>query len=320
MKKIYFFILMLYSTSALMAQTTDAINYQAVIRNSSGQLLVNTTVGVQVSILQGSAQGTVSYVETHTVSTNANGLMSFPIGTGAAATGTYASIDWSLKPYYVSIALDLTSGNSYMPYSTTGLHSVPYALQAKKADVLTNPLEAGAGISITDNNVSIADGKTINNVKVWDGSSWVNKAVSVSSGTVGNGQAFNHRDPYLGLSYQIALRGIYPSRNGADPFVGEIMLFAGSYAVNGYALCEGQLLLIQAYQLLYTVLGTTYGGDGVTTFALPDLRSRTPVHAGQGPGLSPIQLGEKSGSENVTLTIPNLPAHEHTTTVTFPAP
>lgn len=89
------------------------------------------------------------------------------------------------------------------------------------------------------------------------------------------------------------------------------MMFAGNFAPRGWALCDGQLLSIAQNQALFSLLGTTYGGDGRTTFALPDLRGRAPIHAGQGPGLSPRQLGERSGTESVTLTVNQMPAHNH---------
>jgi microcystin-dependent protein len=97
-----------------------------------------------------------------------------------------------------------------------------------------------------------------------------------------------------------------------DPFIGEIRMFAGNFAPRGWALCDGQILPISGNESLFSLLGTTYGGDGRTTFALPDLRGRTPIHAGQGPGLTNRRLGEKGGVENVLLTINQLPSHTHT--------
>jgi microcystin-dependent protein len=93
--------------------------------------------------------------------------------------------------------------------------------------------------------------------------------------------------------------------------LGSIMLFAGNFAPKGFALCQGQLLSIAQNTALFSILGTTYGGDGRVTFALPDLRGRAPVQQGQGPGLSPISLGEVSGVQSVTLLQTNLPPHTH---------
>lgn len=87
-----------------------------------------------------------------------------------------------------------------------------------------------------------------------------------------------------------------------EAFIGTILLFAGNFAPRGWALCHGQQLSIQQNAALFSILGTTYGGDGVRTFALPDLRGRVAVGWGGGPGLSPCELGERGGAESVTLT------------------
>ena len=97
----------------------------------------------------------------------------------------------------------------------------------------------------------------------------------------------------------------------ADPFLGQLMTVGFNFPPRGWALCEGQLLPISQNQALFSLLGTIYGGDGRTTFALPDLRGRTIVGEGQGAGLSNIQLGAKGGIERVTLSTANLPAHNH---------
>lgn len=97
-----------------------------------------------------------------------------------------------------------------------------------------------------------------------------------------------------------------------DPFIGQIILFAGNFAPSGWALCNGQLLPIAQNTALFSILGTTYGGDGRTTFALPDLRGRVPVHPGQGAGLSNYTIGQAAGTEMVTLTQNQMPIHGHT--------
>lgn len=98
----------------------------------------------------------------------------------------------------------------------------------------------------------------------------------------------------------------------SEPFVGEIRMFAGNFAPRGWAFCDGQLLAVSQNDALFSLLGTIYGGDGRTTFGLPDLRGRIPIHAGTGPGLSPRRLGAKGGAEKVTLTVNQLPSHGHT--------
>lgn len=98
----------------------------------------------------------------------------------------------------------------------------------------------------------------------------------------------------------------------SEPYLAEIRIFGFNFAPRGWALCDGQILPINQYQSLYSLLGTTYGGDGRTSFALPDLRGRVPVHEGQGASLSNRGLGEKSGEEAVYLVTQQLPSHSHT--------
>jgi microcystin-dependent protein len=96
-----------------------------------------------------------------------------------------------------------------------------------------------------------------------------------------------------------------------DPYLATISIFAGNFAPRNWMFCQGQLLSIAEYSALYALIGTTYGGDGQVTFALPDLRGRVGVHQGQGPGLSNYTIGEMAGTENITLLSTNLPAHNH---------
>ncbi len=93
----------------------------------------------------------------------------------------------------------------------------------------------------------------------------------------------------------------------SQPFLGQIIAFGGNFAPRGWAKCEGQLLAINQNQALFSILGTTYGGDGRTTFGLPDLRGRSMVGPGTGPGLSPVQLGQRGGTQTTTLNATNIP-------------
>ena len=97
----------------------------------------------------------------------------------------------------------------------------------------------------------------------------------------------------------------------SEPFIGEIIMFAGNFAPKGWMFCQGQILSIAQNTALFSILGTTYGGDGVTTFALPNLSGRYPMQQGQGPGLTQRTLGEQGGSETVTLISTQMPAHTH---------
>jgi len=97
----------------------------------------------------------------------------------------------------------------------------------------------------------------------------------------------------------------------SNPYIGEIRMFGGSFAPAGWALCQGQLMPIAENDVLFQLIGTTYGGDGQETFALPDLQGRVPVHNGQSPGTSTYIIGEKTGVEAVTLTAQQIPIHAH---------
>ncbi len=97
----------------------------------------------------------------------------------------------------------------------------------------------------------------------------------------------------------------------SEPFIGEIRMFGGNFAPRSWALCDGQLLAISQNDALFSLLGTIYGGDGTTTFGLPDLRGRIPIHQGSGPGLTSRQIGTKGGSETVAITTSHAPSHGH---------
>ena len=101
-----------------------------------------------------------------------------------------------------------------------------------------------------------------------------------------------------------------------DEYLGMIKIFGGNFAPRGWAMCQGQLLSISQYTALFAILGTTYGGNGQVTFALPDMRGRAPIGFGQGAGLSDYELGETLGKESTTLTLNNLPPHNHPMTGT----
>jgi microcystin-dependent protein len=135
-----------------------------------------------------------------------------------------------------------------------------------------------------------------------------------STGSQGGGQPFGNLQPSLSLQYVIAGSGVYPSSglySGGGGFIGEIRTFSGNFEPNGYLAADGRLLAISGNDALFAVLGTTYGGDGVNTFALPDLRGRTIIGAGQGSGLSNRSLGSTAGTEQVSLAVAQLPPHDH---------
>lgn len=115
----------------------------------------------------------------------------------------------------------------------------------------------------------------------------------------------------VGFSVSVLAQTYSATVKADEPFVGEVRWFAGNFAPRGWAKCDGQLLPINQYQALFSLLGTIYGGDGRTTFALPDMRGRSMLSFGSGPGLTPKGLGAKSGQESVILNNAQIPEHNH---------
>ena len=138
MKKITtaFILLMLYNSiyAVIPASPPQKISYQAVVRNSTNALVTNQPVGVKLTILQGSVTGTPVFAETHTPTTNANGLISITIGTGTPAINGLIDVDWAAGPYFIKTEIDPAGGTAYSITSTSELLSVPYALHAKQSE------------------------------------------------------------------------------------------------------------------------------------------------------------------------------------------
>ena len=130
------------------------------------------------------------------------------------------------------------------------------------------------------------------------------------TGVTGNGASFSQLEPSLSMTYLIAVGGIYPG-NADAVTIGQVAAFAGSFVPVGWRVADGSLMTIASNPDLYGLIGTTYGGDGVTTFGLPDLRGRTIVGVGAGPGLDPVTLGESFGSSSTVLTLGQLAGHDH---------
>ena len=133
MRKLYLFLLFILATFAVMAQAPQKMTYQAVVRNSANALIVDQNVSARISIVQGSATGTVVYAELHHVTTNANGLMTVEIGGGTPTTGNFANINWANGPFFLLTEIDPAGGSSYLVSSMQQLLSVPYALYAQEA-------------------------------------------------------------------------------------------------------------------------------------------------------------------------------------------
>ncbi|AUP78903.1 hypothetical protein [Flavivirga eckloniae] len=137
MKRIFTIAAVFLFTAITWAQSPEKMTYQAVVRDASNVLVANQTVGTQISIIQGSVNGTTVYVETHVPNSNANGLISLEIGSGTIVSGAFNSIDWSKGPYFIKIETDPKGGTTYTIKGTSQLLSVPYALHAKTAETIS---------------------------------------------------------------------------------------------------------------------------------------------------------------------------------------
>ena len=131
MKKSLIFILGIWANLLLLGQSPGTFSYQAIIRNANQQLVSNTSIGLKISIIQGSITGIPVYVERHLPTTNINGLVTLEVGNGTVLTGSFSSIDWANGPYYIKTETDLNGGSNYTIVGTSQLLSVPYALYAK---------------------------------------------------------------------------------------------------------------------------------------------------------------------------------------------
>ena len=387
MKKIYTLIFGIILSASLFAQAPDAFNYQAVVRDGEGDEIANTTVGLQISILQGSENSSPIYVESFSPETNSLGLISVEVGMGTVVSGDFESINWGDGPYFVKSAVDPAGGNSYTDLGASQLVSVPYALMAAKAEMAVTAESAAsageavnaqtainaqtaanadmaamaneavyadtafyadtadfavkadhantAGYAEAAGNVFDGDYNSLNNLPSWndtidmrldsamflsgtaesgnlvtyDGMNWIAKDIRLAN--TGGNQPISIVQPYLAVNYCIALVGIYPSRNW-DPFIGTIGIFGFNFAPRGWAQCNGALLPISQNSALFSLVGTYYGGDGRTTFGIPDLRGRVALNQGNGPGLTNYNIGSKGGSENVTISVFQMPSHSHT--------
>ncbi|RYY55788.1 MAG: hypothetical protein EOO09_09005, partial [Chitinophagaceae bacterium] len=167
MKLIYSLLLIFAATTSAMAQTPQSLNYQAIARNASGQIIPSQSVGIRFSILNGSATGSALYTETHTTTTNKFGLFTLGIGNGTPVTGTFPLIDWSTGDKFLRVEVSPAGGSNYTIQGSTQLLSVPYALYAERTrlfagnntinvngNTITANYQAGTAISINGNTIS----------------------------------------------------------------------------------------------------------------------------------------------------------------------
>jgi hypothetical protein len=213
MKLFLSFVVSFFLAVIVVAQSPQKLSYQAVVRNDLGKVVQNSNVGIRISVLQGSATGTVVYTETHTAVTNINGLLSVAIGTGVS-TGNFESIDWSQGPYFLKNETDPTGGTDYTITGVSQLLSVPYALYSEKANVdgSETKVVSGTNVSVSGNGtvatpyvISNAGYPQNNKVIITSSQSWVVPA-SVSkikvelwgaSGGGGGGGAYTYSYSYI---------------------------------------------------------------------------------------------------------------------------
>ncbi len=182
-------ILLLFSSNCF-SQTQKGINYQAVARNSSGDLLANKQIGIRFTLIQGPLPGTNIYIETHTISTNQLGLFTAIIGKGEKISGDFSSIDWKVKDIFLKIEIDPNGGTNFSEIGTTLLQAVPYALIAEKAanDNDTNPVNELQNLIVNGNQLSITNGNTITIPNSGEGGDhWGSQTVATDLSLEGNG-------------------------------------------------------------------------------------------------------------------------------------
>jgi hypothetical protein len=177
MKKLYTLIVVLLITVTSFAQAPNKMSYQAIVRDINNNLLADTTVGTQISILQGSASGTAVYVETINTATNTNGLVTFEIGTGTPVSGDFSTIDWGADTFFLKTETDSTGGSNYTITGTSQMLSVPYALYAKTSgSSMPGPqgIQGEQGLKgDTGDTGLLSSGTATGNTPYWDGTSWV---------------------------------------------------------------------------------------------------------------------------------------------------
>jgi len=155
-------------------------------------------------------------------------------------------------------------------------------------------LTATSPLSVSSvDTIALNPGTNVGDLITWDGENWINMQPATQHFTITE----DNRQPYTTINFCIALVGVFPSRNSSEPFLSEIELYGFNFPPNGFALCDGQLLAINTNTALFSLLGTTYGGNGTTNFSLPNLQGRTAMHMGNG-----YVIGQTGGSETTTLT------------------
>lgn len=304
-KKSTFLILLILATK-LVAQIPEKISYQAIIRDSQNILVSNQTIGIKLSILQGTITGNIVYTEYHSLNTNINGLLTLNIGTGISSSSSFNAIAWDNGPYFIKTEMDLTNTNNYTITTTSELLSVPYALHAKTANRLSAPIVENDPVFNTSPASSITENDKLN---------WDNHITEVDGSITNEIQELSISNDTISLNRS----GGFVKLPNAIP-TGSIMLWSSSTPPNGWMICDGRSLNKTNYAKLYNVINTLYGGNA-TTFKLPNLQERVPVGvSAQTQYTLGSQGGSISSTPNIsvnghvldhTLTISQIPSHNH---------
>ncbi len=165
MKKIFTTLIIVLLTLGAFSQTPEKISYQSVIRSADNQLVTNQEIGIKISILQGSANGTAVYSETQSPTTNLNGLISIEIGSGTVVEGNFAEINWANNNYFIKTEIDPTGATNYTITGITPILSVPYALHSKTAETISG--------EFSETDPSLPDGNNVGDMLYWNGNEWV---------------------------------------------------------------------------------------------------------------------------------------------------
>ncbi len=257
-----FLIALLLWSSSLFAQAPESMNYQAVIRDGSGDLVASQQVGLRIKILQGSATGSSVYEETYSPTSNAYGLVNLQLGTGTVQSGTFSSIDWGNGPYFVETAADVSGGTSYVTLSTTQFMSVPYALYAKNAGLDSAAVQAiiDAAVGSGGGGKSFAFPEGLNGTPI-------TYAISSGNYTVPTGKRLYILNLQGGTSHTLNVNGFainyYATNNTTDKTLGlPIILSAGDVLSGTDAVFNG--FLVNTNANLTTVTHRLMGNSNYT--------------------------------------------------------
>ena len=300
---------------AVAAPVAWHLPFQGVATDSTGRPRPDGAVNVTFALFDAATAGNSVWSELDAVNVK-KGLLSLQLGSVNALPlnllgrqNLWLQVTFGSEP---AVSPRIPLGRNVEAWYAHTADTASYAAKAPLSITVKAPLVLSAG----SDTLKLKPGTATGNFLTWDGTNWVAKTTTYTTSIAGGSQPLPIRNPYLGVNFIIALQGIFPSPNGTDAFIGEIEMAGFNFAPKGWAMCNGQMFAISQNEALFSLLGTTYGGNGQTTFALPNLQSRVPMHFGLGNGLSQVQLGEMGGSESVTIGVNQMPAHNHVITTT----